>query len=41
LLESIRQPQAKVVRGYAAAMPSYAHLPEDDLAKLLEYLKSL
>jgi cytochrome c oxidase subunit 2 len=41
LLESIRQPQAKVVRGYAAAMPSYAHLPEEDLAKLLEYLKSL
>lgn len=40
LLESIRQPQAKVVQGYAAAMPSYAHLPEDDLAKLLEYLKS-
>lgn len=41
LLESIRQPQAKVVRGYAAAMPSYAHLPDEDLAKLLEYLKSL
>jgi uncharacterized membrane protein len=41
LLESIRQPQAKVVLGYAAAMPSYAHLPDDDLAKLLEYLKSL
>lgn len=41
LLESIRQPQSKVVKGYAAAMPSYAHLPEEDLAWLLEYMKSL
>ena len=41
LHESIRQPQAKVVKGFAAAMPSYAHLPEADVDALVAYLKSL
>lgn len=41
LRESILQPQLKLVKGYAAAMPSYAHLPAKEIDELVAYLKSL
>lgn len=41
LRESIRNPQSKVVKGFAAAMPPYAHLSEEDVDELVAYLKSL
>lgn len=41
LLDSIRQPQLQIVKGYAAAMPAYSHLSENELFKLVAYLKSL
>jgi uncharacterized membrane protein len=41
LRESILHPQLKVVKGYAAAMPSYAHLPANEIDELLAYIKSL
>jgi uncharacterized membrane protein len=41
LIESIRQPQNRIVKGYAAAMPPYAHLTDEQVAQLLAYLKSL
>lgn len=42
LRRSILEPQAQLVRGYAAAMPPFAgRIGEKDLADLLAYLKSL
>jgi uncharacterized membrane protein len=41
LLESIRQPQIKIVKGYAAAMPPFAHLSDGQLQELVAYLKTL
>lgn len=41
LTESIRQPQQRIVRGYSASMPSYAHLTDEQVARLTAYLKSL
>jgi uncharacterized membrane protein len=41
LLESIRQPQQRIVKGYAAAMPPYAHLSDEQVEQLVAYLKSL
>jgi uncharacterized membrane protein len=41
LRRSILEPQAQVVKGYAAAMPPYAHLAEEQIDQLVGYLKSL
>lgn len=41
LMESIRQPQLRTVKGYAAAMPPYTHLTDEQVARLVAYLKSL
>lgn len=41
LRSSIKQPQLQIVKGYAAAMPAYAHLTEAELDQLVAYLKSL
>lgn len=41
LKTSINQPQSQVVKGYAAAMPSYGHLSESQVAQLIDYIKSL
>jgi uncharacterized membrane protein len=41
LRESIRLPQHRIVKGYAAAMPPYAHLSEAQVDELVAYLKSL
>jgi uncharacterized membrane protein len=41
LRTSITRPQSQVVRGYAAAMPSYGHLSELQVAQLVAYIKSL
>jgi uncharacterized membrane protein len=41
LRESIRQPHQRIVKGYAAAMPPYAHLTDAQVDQLLAYLKSL
>ena len=42
LRESILNPNAKIVAGYAAVMPSYeGRVTEDQLNQLLAYLKSL
>jgi uncharacterized membrane protein len=41
LLNSILQPQLQIVKGYAAAMPSYAHLSDQQIDQLVAYLKSL
>ena len=41
LKESIRQPQLKVVKGFAAAMPPFAHLTDTQVDQLVAYLKTL
>lgn len=41
LRRSILQPQAQIVKGYAPAMPAYAHLAEDQIDQLVAYLKTL
>ena len=41
LRESIRQPQQRIVKGFAAAMPPYGHLSDGQLDELVAYLKSL
>lgn len=41
LRESIRQPQMKIVKGYAAAMPPFAHLTNEQVDQLTAYLKTL
>jgi cytochrome c oxidase subunit 2 len=41
LRESILQPQAKLVKGYPAAMPSFAHLKPEQVDELVAYIKSL
>lgn len=41
LRESIRQPQMKIVKGYAAAMPPFAHLSDEQVEQLVAYLKTL
>lgn len=38
---SIKQPQLQIVKGFAAAMPPYAHLSESQVDQLVAYLKSL
>ena len=40
--ESILQPQAKIVYGYGALMPTYqGQVNEDDVVQLVEYIKWL
>ena len=42
LRESILNPNAKVVKGYPAAMPPYAgQLSDDELSQLIDYIKSV
>ena len=40
LHESIRQPQLKIVKGFAPAMPPFAHLTDKEVDELVAYLKS-
>jgi uncharacterized membrane protein len=41
LRTSILKPQLQVVKGYPPAMPSYAHLTEEQIGQLVDYLGSL
>ncbi len=41
LVESIVNPQAKIVEGYQGVMPAYDYLSENELQSLVEYIKSL
>lgn len=41
LKESIVNPNAKIVKGYPAAMPPYASMPESDINAIISYLKTL
>jgi uncharacterized membrane protein len=41
LRESISLSQAKIVKGYPAAMPAYTHLSAEQLDQLIAYLKTL
>ncbi len=41
LHESIRQPQVKVIKGFAPAMPPFGHLTDTEVDQLVAYLKSL
>ncbi len=41
LRESIRQPGAKVVAGFANLMPPYTDLTDDELGALVDYIKGL
>jgi uncharacterized membrane protein len=41
LRTSITHPQNQIVKGYAAAMPSYGHLTESQVTQLVAYIKSL
>ncbi|MES2658465.1 MAG: urate hydroxylase PuuD [Verrucomicrobiota bacterium] len=41
LRESIRQPQLQIVKGFAPAMPPFAHLTDTQVDQLVAYLKSL
>jgi cytochrome c oxidase subunit II len=39
VVESIREPSARITEGYPAVMPPYPALPERDLAALLAYIR--
>jgi cytochrome c oxidase subunit 2 len=41
LRSSILNPQAQIVKGYPAAMPSFAHLKPEQVDQLVAYIKSL
>jgi len=41
LKESLREPGKVVVRGYINAMPSYAHLSDEEERELIDYLVTL
>lgn len=41
LFESIVEPNAKVVAGYPNVMQPYAHLDEDEVDSLIEFIKTL
>lgn len=41
LRDSIMQPQHRIVKGFAAAMPPYTHLSKNQIDDLVAYLKSL
>lgn len=39
VVESIRNPMAKVVKGFAPAMPPFPQLTDDDIAAVIAYIK--
>jgi caa(3)-type oxidase subunit IV len=39
--ESIREPLAKIVKGYPRVMPPFGHLEDEDVEALIAYIKSL
>lgn len=41
VLQSIRQPNADVVKGFPAIMPAFEHLPEEELKEMVEYIEGL
>ncbi|MEX1011440.1 MAG: c-type cytochrome [Balneolaceae bacterium] len=41
LRESIVEPSAKISAGYPAAMPPFAHLADDEIDSLIEYIETL
>ena len=41
IIESILDPQAKIVKGYSPVMPPYSDFSEQDLADLVAYIQSL
>ncbi len=41
LTESIKSPNAKVVKGFAPVMPAFASLTDDQVKALVEYIKSV
>ncbi|MFM8364189.1 MAG: c-type cytochrome, partial [Verrucomicrobiota bacterium] len=41
LRSSILNPQQQIVKGYPAAMPSFAHLKPEQVDQLVAYIKSL
>ncbi|MEZ4553411.1 MAG: c-type cytochrome [Dehalococcoidia bacterium] len=41
ITESIKNPTAKVVQGFAPVMPPFASLTDDQIAALIEYIKSV
>jgi cytochrome c oxidase subunit 2 len=41
LAESIRDPKAKIVQGYADAMPPFGSLSDEEINALIAYIKSL
>lgn len=41
VLQSIRQPNADVVKGFPAIMPAFDHLPEDELKAMVDYIEGL
>lgn len=41
IAQSIRDPQARLVTGFAANMPAYADLSDADIAALTAYIESL
>jgi cytochrome c oxidase subunit 2 len=41
LYESIKESNKRIVKGYKPAMPSFAHLKDDQVKALIAYIKSL
>ncbi len=41
LYESIKESNKRIVKGYTPAMPSFAHLKDDQVKALIAYIKSL
>jgi cytochrome c553 len=41
LYESIKESNKRIVAGYSPAMPSFAHLKDDQVKALIAYIKSL
>jgi cytochrome c oxidase subunit 2 len=41
VLKSIRHPNADVVKGFPAIMPTFDHLPEEELEEMVEYIQGL
>lgn len=41
LTESIKDPGAKVVKGFAPVMPSFGYLKDDQIASIIAYIKSI
>lgn len=41
LIESIKDPGAKVVKGFSPVMPSFSYLKDDQIASIIAYIKSI